>query len=45
MHLVAIVVLPKVLKFSFEVLSVPEQGVIKVFATNCPNQSFNEGTR
>jgi hypothetical protein len=37
MHLVAIAVLPKVLKFSLEVLSVPEQGVIEVSATNCPN--------
>lgn len=34
MHLVAIVVLPKVLKFSFEVLSVSERGVIEEFGTN-----------
>jgi len=34
MHLVAIVVLPKVLKFSFEVLSVSERGVIEEFETN-----------
>jgi hypothetical protein len=45
MHPMAVVVLPEILECSFNVLGVPEEGVIKVFAPYCSNQSLNEGMR
>jgi len=43
MNPIQVVILPEVHKFSLKVLSIPEEDVIKVFTTNCSDQSLNEG--
>jgi hypothetical protein len=30
-------------EFSFEILSIPNEDAVKVFAANCSNESLNEG--
>jgi hypothetical protein len=43
MNPITVVVMPEVCKFSLKVLSIPKEGVIKVFTTNGSNESLNEG--
>jgi len=43
MNSITVVVLLEICKFSLKVLSIPKEGVIKVFTTNGSNESFNEG--
>jgi hypothetical protein len=43
MNPITVMVLPEVCKFPLKVLSIPKEGVIKVFTTNGSNESFNEG--
>lgn len=30
-------------EFSFEILSIPKENAVKLFAANCSNESLNEG--
>lgn len=43
MNSILVVVLPKVHKLSLKVVSILKEDVVKVFTTNRPDQSLNEG--
>jgi hypothetical protein len=45
MNTVLVVVLHERVEFSLKVLSIPKEGVVKVFTTNLSDQSLNEGMR
>jgi len=45
MNTVMVVVLYERVEFSLQILSIPKEETVKVFTTNRPYQSFNEGMR
>ena len=45
MNTVLVVVLYERVEFSLKILSIPKEGVVKVFTTNRSDQSLNKGMR
>ena len=45
MNTVLVVVVHERIEFSFKVLRIPKEDVVKVFTTNRPDQSLNKGMR
>ena len=41
----SVIVLPEVCEFSLKALSIPKEGVIKIFTANSSDESLNEGVR
>ena len=41
----SVVVLPEVCEFPLLVISIPKEGVIKIFTANSSDESLNEGVR